>query len=267
METLTWILVSFIILIGIIVGILYSYYFLQERIIFNPVSLPKDYEYPFETPFEERFYKMADGVELNSLLFKSKERKGLVFYIHGNNDNLRYWGDFAPFFITLGYDVFMYDYRGFGKSEGKIKGEKKLQRDARRLYKRLLSTYKEKEIVIYGFSIGTGIAARLASVQKPKALVLEAPFYNFIDLVKYHRSFLPAKLISKYHFRINKYLPQVKAPSYIFHGTEDRKVPYYLGLKLKDCNPKLEFYGIEGATHNDIQFTKEYRLKMKEVLN
>jgi|SRR5690554_264777 len=267
METLTWIFISVIIFGGIIVGILYSFYFLQERIIFNPINLPKDYKYPFELPFEEQFYTMDDGTQLNTLLFKVKEPKGLIFYIHGNADNLRYWGEFAPFFVNLGYDTFMYDFRGFGKSEGKIKGERGLQKDAKKLYHYMLKKYPENKIIIYGFSIGTGIAARLASKTQSKALILEAPYYNFIDLVKYHKSYLPANLISKYHFRTNRYLPKVSSPLYIFHGTEDRRVPYFLGEKLKNSNPRLEFITIEGATHNDMQLMEKYRSKMKKLLN
>ena len=95
-------------------------------------------------------------MELNCLLFKAKNPKGLIFYIHGNADNLRYWGDFADFFLNHNYDVFMYDFRGFGKSDGSIRGEKNLQRDAKRLYRKLLEEYDEDKIIVYGFSIGTG---------------------------------------------------------------------------------------------------------------
>lgn len=266
MVVIQWISISLIILIGIVVGILYSLYFLQEKLIFSPITLPKDYKYPFEEEFEERFYTTDDGVKLNGLLFKAKESKGLIFYIHGNGDNLRYWGDFAPFFLKLNYDVFMFDYRGFGKSEGKIKGERKLQKDARMLYFKLLKEYDEKDVVIYGFSIGTGIAAKLASKQNPKALILEAPYDSFINLAKYHKSYLPVSLISKYHFRTNRYLSDVQSPIYLFHGTEDRKVPFFLGEKLKEYNQNAHFIPIEGATHNEMQNMEKYRTEMMKIL-
>lgn len=266
MEFLSWLLISLIILAGIVVGILYSFYFLQERLIFNPISLPKDYKFPFSQNFEERFYKVDEGVELSCLLFKAKESKGLVFYIHGNADNLRYWGEFAPFFLKRNYDVFMFDFRGFGKSDGKIKSERMLQRDTKVLYQQLLKEYNEQNIIIYGFSLGTGIAARLGSKQQPKSLILEAPYYNFLELVNYHKAYLPANLISKYYFRTNRYLEEVKVPIYIFHGTEDRKVPFYLGEKLKGINPRMKFIAIKGATHNDMQSMKKYKKWMTEVL-
>ncbi len=267
MEVLTWTLLVLLILAGIITGVLFTFYYLQEKIIFNPIRLPKNYQFPFKADFEERFYEVEKGVSLNTLLFKVKKPKGLIFYIHGNADNLRYWGDFAFFFNQQQYDVFMYDFRGFGKSNGKIKGEKNLQRDAKILYQKMLEEYEESKVIIYGFSIGTGIAARLGSKNQPKALILEAPYFNFIELVKYHKAYLPAKLISKYHFRTNRYLKKASCPLYIFHGTEDRKVPYHLGKKLEGVNPNISFISIEGAAHNDMQSMQKYREELVKLLD
>lgn len=266
METLIWTFLILIVLAGLIAGVFLTFYLLQEKIIFSPIQLAKDYKFPFETDFEERFYEVEPNVSLNCLLFKAKQSKGLIFYIHGNADNLRYWGDFAPFFIELGYDVFMYDFRGFGKSDGRIKGERTLQRDAKQLYKIMCQEYDHSKVLIYGFSLGTGIASRLASKQNPPKLFLEAPYYNFIKLVNYHKAYLPASWISKYYFRTNKYLKEVDFPTYIFHGTEDRKVPYYLGEMLEGINPNVTFHRVEGATHNEMQDMPLFQEKMKEIL-
>jgi alpha-beta hydrolase superfamily lysophospholipase len=267
MEILVWTFIILITLVGIIAGILFSFYFLQEKLIFNPIRLPKDYHYPFKDKFEEHFIEVDPGVFLNCLHFRAEKPKGVIFYIHGNGDNLRYWGDLAPFFLEHQYDVFMYDFRGFGKSDGKIKGERNLQRDAKHLYHHLKKEYEEEDIIIYGFSLGTGIAARLGSKNIPKMLILEAPYYNFISLVNYHKAYLPASLISKYYFRINRYLPEVKCPLYIFHGTEDRKVPFYLGAKLKETNSNMAFIAVKDATHNDMQSMEVYRREMAKILN
>lgn len=266
MEILFWSFISVVILIGIFAGILLSFYFLQEKLIFSPIKLPSNYNYPFKQRHEERFYDIEPGIKLNALLFKATKSKGLIFYIHGNADNLRYWGEFADFFLKRNYDVFMYDFRGFGKSTGEIRGERNLQRDAKFLYFELLKEYDESRVIIYGFSIGTGIAARLGSNNKPKALILEAPFFNFISLVNYHKAYLPASWISKYYFRINRYLANVTVPLYIFHGTEDRKVPYYLGKRLIGINPKLNFITVKNATHNDMQSMELYQKTMDQIL-
>jgi len=233
--------------------------------IFSPIRLPRDYNFPFENT-EEMFFQVEDGIDLNCLLFKSKQSKGLIFYIHGNADNLRYWGDFAPFFIDRGYDVFMYDFRGFGKSRGKIRNERTMQRDNKILYQRMVELYGEENIIVYGFSIGTGLAARLANRNSPKMLVLEAPYDNFISLIKFHKAYLPASWITKYHFRINKYLEQINCPTHIFHGTEDRKVPYYLGERLRGLNENVSFHTVNDATHSDMQSMAYYQRKMDELL-
>lgn len=266
MENLIWTFLILIVLAGLIAGVLLTFYLLQEKIIFSPIKLAKDYQFPFEIDFEERFYEVEPGIELNCLLFKAKNPKGLLFYIHGNADNLRYWGEFAPFFVDLGYDVFMFDFRGFGKSDGKINGERLLQRDTKRLYLKMIEEYGASKISIYGFSLGTGLAARLASNQPCLNLFLEAPYYNFIQLINYHKSYLPASWISKYYFRTNKYIKNVNVPIYIFHGTEDRKVPFYLGQKLKDASPEVHFYKVEGATHNEMQDMKLFQDEMKRIL-
>ena len=266
METLIWTFLILIVLGGLVAGVLLTFYLLQEKIIFSPIKLAKDYHYPFENEFEERFYEVETDVSLNCLLFKAKKSKGLIFYIHGNADNLRYWGEFAPFFINLNYDVFMFDYRGFGKSDGKIKGERLLQRDTKRLYEVMLNKYDASNIHIYGFSLGTGIAARLASKQPCSSLFLEAPYFNFVSLINYHKAYLPASWISKYYLRTNKYLKNVQVPIYLFHGTEDRKVPFYLGQRLKDANPEINFYRVEGATHNEMQDMELFKEEMKRIL-
>lgn len=266
MEIIIWSFLSLIILAGLILGILLTFYFLQERIIFSPIKLTKEYIYPFELSFEERYYEVDTDVQLNCLLFKAKESKGLVFYVHGNGDNLRYWGDFAPFFTDLNYDIFMFDFRGFGKSDGRIKNERQLQRDCKHLYQIIIQEYINKPVIIYGFSLGTGIASRLSSKQNPSHLILEAPYYNFIKLINYHKGYLPATWITKYYFRTNKYLRETTCPINIFHGTEDQKVPFHLGEMLKDTNPNIEFTKVEGATHSEMQDMKIFQEKMKDIL-
>lgn len=266
MEIIIWTFLSLIVLAGLLVGILLTFYFLQERIIFSPIKLTEEYKYPFKGNVEERFYEVEKEVKLNCLLFKSEESKGLVFYIHGNADNLRYWGDFAEFFLKLNYDVFMYDFRGFGKSTGQIRNERSLQKDAKTLYQIVVQEYLNKKVIIYGFSLGTGIASRLASKQKSDGLILEAPYYNFIKLINYHKGYLPASWISKYYFRTNRYLRDTTCPIHIFHGTEDRKVPFYLGEMLLDTNPNINFIKVEGCTHNEMQSMKTFQKKMKKIL-
>src|SRR4051812_40615886 len=99
-------------------------YCFQEQLIFLPDKLDKNYQFHFDDQnFEELNIKAADGKLLNALLFHADSSKGLIFYLHGNAGSLASWGDVAKAYTDLHYDVFIIDYRGYGKSEGTIKSE------------------------------------------------------------------------------------------------------------------------------------------------
>src|SRR4051794_5022706 len=101
-------------------------FFIQEKLIFFPERLHKDYKFDFDQNFEELTIKGSDGVLLNGVLFKTSNPKGLIFYLHGNAGSLRTWGEIAETYTSLNYDLFMLDYRGFGKSAGYINSERQL---------------------------------------------------------------------------------------------------------------------------------------------
>ena len=133
------------------------FYFRQENMIFYPEALPPDFQYSFPARFDEVTISV-DGAVINALHFKTDTPKGAIVYFHGNAGNLSGWGEVALDFTRLGYDVLIPDYRGYGKSTGKIYSEKMLHRDAAVAYDYLKGRYQEDQIVIYGRSIGTGIA-------------------------------------------------------------------------------------------------------------
>jgi hypothetical protein len=95
-------------------------YFFQEKLLFFPDKLTKDYKFSFTQTFDEINIATKDGKSLNGLLFKADSVKGLVFYLHGNAGSLDNWGDVAKRYTELHYNVFILDYPGYGKSEGSI---------------------------------------------------------------------------------------------------------------------------------------------------
>lgn len=267
MATPLWITLVILCIAAIVAGIILTFYLLQEALIFNPIQLNRDFKYHFTLPFEERWFKVNEQVELNAIHFKVEKPKGLIFYLHGNAENVKYYGETIQHLTEYGYDIFLYDYRGFGKSSGKIRRESEMQRDAKHIYSELLKEYAEHSIVIYGYSLGTGIAARLASKNNPKALVLETPYFNFIDLIRCHKSYLPADLITKYKFRTDRYLEDVDCEIYLFHGTEDKQIPYKSAKKLRKLHPKAKLITIEGGTHNDLMTFPEYKAEIRNILS
>ena len=158
-------------------------YFFQEKLIFFPGRIPNDYQYNFNIPHEEIFYQTEENTRINVLKFIAQEPKGIVLFFHGNAGTLREWGFVAQDFVSRNFDLLILDYRTYGKSEGEL-NEAGLHHDASFIFKELLKTYKEDQIVVYGRSLGSGIAVQLAATNNPGALILETPFFNLADVAK-----------------------------------------------------------------------------------
>ncbi len=244
-----------------------SLYFLQEKLIFLPTTLPQDYTYNFSYPFEELFLKSDDGAVINAIHFKTEQPKGVILYFHGNAGDLSRWGIITEFFVEKHYDVLVMDYRTYGKSSGTL-SEQALYNDAQMCYDYLLKHYQESEITIYGRSIGTGMATHLASGNQPNRLILETPFYSLSDVAKHRFPVFPVKKILRYNFSSYQYIQDVKCPIIIFHGTEDNVIPYASGEKLFNSIVKKEksFFTIENGGHNNLIEFDSYRKQIQKIL-
>ncbi|MGH2666463.1 alpha/beta hydrolase [Flavobacterium sp.] len=242
-------------------------YFFQEKLIFFPQKLDKNYQFHFGQNFEELYSKTNDGKFLNGLLFKADHSKGLIFYLHGNADCLSSWGEVAKTYTDLNYDIFMLDYRGFGKSEGQISNQNQLFEDNQTVYNELKKRYTEDKIIILGYSIGTGLAAKLASSNNPKMLILQAPYYNLTDMMKQRFSFVPT-FILKYKLATNEYLKSCKMPVVLFHGNQDEVIYYGSSLKLKEqFKPQDILITLNGQGHNNMSDNAEYKIELKKIVS
>jgi len=230
-----------------------SLYFLQEKLLFLPTVLEQDYVYNFNHPFEEIFLTPTVDVSINALHFKAENPKGVILYFHGNAGDLSRWGTIAEFFVAKNYDVFIMDYRTYGKSTGKL-SEQAFYDDAQFCYDYLLKQYAENDITVYGRSLGTGIATFLASKNDPKQLILETPYYSILDVAQHRFPVFPVSSLLKYKFPSNEFIVDVDCAITIFHGTKDTVVPYFSGEKLKAVAPKenTTFVTINGAGHNNL---------------
>ena len=136
------------------IGVCSFFYAKQDDILFVPAKLAAGYQFKFPGHFSERKIKAPDGITLDGLLFEADSSKGLIFYLHGNGGALDTWGDIASVYTNLGYSIFMLDYRGYGKSEGKITSEKQFFDDVQTAYTDLCNSYPENNIIVLGYSIG-----------------------------------------------------------------------------------------------------------------
>jgi alpha-beta hydrolase superfamily lysophospholipase len=242
-------------------------YFLQDRILFHPVKLPADYDFSFRQPFrEERIVVNPDRmISMVHFTVPDSTRKGIVLYFHGNRTNINRYAPFAHFFTRNGYETWMIDYPGYGKSTGK-RSEKILIEDALSFYRMAIARVPAEQIIIYGKSLGTGVATRLAATRDCRRLILETPFYSISSLANQYFFIYPVNLMSKYEFPNNRNLELVSAPVTIFHGTRDRVVPYRQGKKLAAVKPGTEFITIPGGKHNNLAEFEAYGRKMDSLL-
>jgi pimeloyl-ACP methyl ester carboxylesterase len=247
----------------LVCGLLYLF---QERLIFFPEKLSKSFRFDFDRKFEEWRIKTPDNILLHGLLFTSDSSRGLIFYLHGNAGSLRSWGEVAETYTDLNYDVFLLDYRGFGKSEGQINSQAQLYQDIQVVYDSLKAVYDEGKIIVLGYSIGTGPATKLASENNPKMLILQAPYYNLTDVMKRAYPFIPA-FILKYKFETNRFIRECKMPVVIFHGKQDEVIYHGSSIKLKDhLKPTDAFITLDEQGHNGITTNADYITALENIL-
>ena len=239
-------------------------FFFQEKILFYPEVLADDFAFNFPYPFTERYYE-TDNARIHALHFTSTKHKGIIYYLHGNAGSLRNWGYVAKLFLLADYDVLMIDYRGYGKSTGTL-SEAALLSDALSIYHSLTKEYDESLIHIYGRSIGSSMATYVASMGNPAACILEAPFYSMYDLANHHFPWLIPWVI-RYPLRTDKYIRNIKAPVYIFHGTGDEIIYYRSSEKLAQLlSPPSQFFPVKGGGHNNLKDYDEYTKKLSSLL-
>ena len=264
----TFLLYLLIIIPALWLGVLLAVYYFQESMIFHPEVLPSDHQYTFYgQDFEERWYDVSEKGRISAVMFKAQtQRRGVIYYHHGNAGSLQGWGERAAHFTKLGYDVLQYDYRSFGKSTGKIRSEKMLYRDAQFIYKELLKEYNESDVVVYGASLGTGVASRVAAKNFPRLVILETPYYNFYEVARFHYPYLPTSVLLKYRFNTNKTMPKIQVPVFLIHGTADQTVPYDNSVKLAALGKNVELLTLPGGLHNYLPTYPEYHEALRKIL-
>lgn len=241
-------------------------YFLQERFIFKPEKLHQDFQYKYDVPFKELFFEVAEGVRINGLHFFVEKPQGLVLYFHGNSRSIKGWAKYAKDFSRYQYDVVLVDYRGFGKSTGK-RSEKDMLNDMQFVYDTLTATYHENHILVYGRSLGSGFAAKVASDNKPRYLILDAPYFSFEKTVQRFLPILPVRWVLRFHIRTDKWLPKVNCHTYILHGTKDWLIPISQSEKLQALSPrKITLIRIHGGGHNNLPSFPEYHNFIRDIL-
>ena len=263
---MNWTLIS-IIFIATVIVISVLLYFFQEFFLFHPEKLSKDFQFQYENQeIEEYNMEIKEGVIINGLHFKTPNPKGVVFYLKGNTKSIKGWGKFAVDFTIHGYDVIMIDYRGFGKSTGKI-SEASMKQDALLVYEKIKKVVHEDNIIVYGRSLGTGLATKVASMNNPKMLILACPYFSMSKNIKRYFPFIPLGLVMRYSMPTYKWIKYVKCPIKIIHGTSDKMIKFASSIKLAKMNPDLtKIFPIIDGGHKNIHNYESYHRAIKEIL-
>jgi uncharacterized protein len=243
-------------------------YFSQTFFLFHPQKLAADYTFHFNTPFEEVKLSFTKGDTIDMVKFFPMDSvsKGVVIYLHGNMQNINRYAKYTANFTNNGYEVWMSDYPGFGKSTGR-NDEAGLYAVVESVYQEAIKKYPAGSIIIYGKSFGTGLAAYIASAYPCKKLILETPYYSIPDLFFSWAPIYPASLLCNYKIPVNAYLKKVKAPITIFHGDCDGVIFYKNAVKLKTALKNTdEFITIPDGTHNNLNDFELFHHKLDSLL-
>ena len=248
------------------------YYFRQESVIFQPSRLATGHEFRFDRPFEEHWIEVEPDIEINVLLFPATGADNpVVLYLHGNAGHLQDWGWHADLYVEAGYDFLVIDYRGYGKSAGRIESETQLHADIDRVWEWTTARYAPGDVTLVGYSLGAALAARLACEAEPAParLVLLAPFYSARDLARRLVPYVPIGLL-RYPLRTDLSLTGCRSglPITIFHGEGDRTVPFSQGRRLADLlGSRARLVPLRDATHQDVAADPLFRREMARLLN
>jgi len=261
-----WFKIIVVVLI-IYIGISILLYYFQDFFLFKPEKLPKDFQFLYANQIVEEYnLETRDGGVINGLHFKVDKPKGIVLYLKGNSKSLKGWGKFAVDFTRSNYDVIMVDYRGFGKSTGK-RSQETIKRDLQFVYDKIKDNVSEKYIILYGRSLGSGFATKLASMNNPKMLILDAPYYSLKNVTGRYMPFMPLSIILKYPMPTYKWLKYVNCPVRIIHGTNDKLIPFKSSVKLSQIKPKqTRLYPVIGGGHKNLNTFEEYHKILSEII-
>lgn len=256
-------------LIIVYCGLGIALWYLQDSILLQPKKLKAGYVYSFQQKFTELNLPVNENEALHAVQFfpaDTARSKGLILYFHGNKENITHYAPAAALLTAHGYEVWMLEYAGFGKANG-VFNEERLYKNADLLYKLAIKKYAADSITVYGRSLGTGVAAELAAYAACKQVILETPYYSMPELAGAHFPVYPTSNMIRYQFPLYEYLPSIKAPVTVFHGTADGIIPYKHAARLKPLLKKSDvFVTIENGSHNNLASYSLFNQKLDSLL-
>jgi len=228
----------------------------QERLLFAPTRLPAGHRFVLGPDVHERWIDVP-GARLNVLHLRNPKADGAVFFLHGNGGSLDSWFVNPAFYRALNLDLVMLDYRGYGKSSGRIESQAQLVADVRAAWDATMAEYAGRRRVVYGRSLGSGLAAMLAADVQPELTVLVSPYESMRALAAEHYPWVPGAVL-RYPLDTAGALPGIRGPVVLMHGDADTLIGVQHSQRLKALRPDAALVVVPGAAHNDLQSFPAY---------
>jgi fermentation-respiration switch protein FrsA (DUF1100 family) len=227
-------------------------YLRQDKMIYYPTNIIESTPKNIGLEYDDLLLKTKDGLDISAWHVPADGARGIVLFCHGNAGNISHRLDSIRIFHDLGLGVLIFDYRGYGRSQGRP-GERGTYMDAEAAWTYIVESLgvKPENIIIFGRSLGGAVAAELALKKQSGVLIIESGFTSVPELGKKFFPYLPVRLISKHRYETIGKVDNIAIPKLFVHSPEDEIVPYGHGEKLfrRASEPK-EFLLIRGG-HND----------------
>jgi alpha-beta hydrolase superfamily lysophospholipase len=236
-------------------------WFGQERLIFRSTPLAADHRFTLASDVHEGWVEVP-GARLNTLHLRLPRPDGVVFFLHGNAGNLQTWFFNVDFYRRLNMDLFMLDYRGYGKSSGRIESQAPLEADVRAAWDSVAPHYAGLRRVVFGQSLGSGLAAILAAAVQPEQTVLVSAYESLQALTAEIYPWMPGRLL-RYPLRTDEALVRVRGPVLLVHGALDSVIPAAHSQRLYQLvhqrSPGATLLLLPEAAHGDIHRFEAYK--------
>jgi pimeloyl-ACP methyl ester carboxylesterase len=261
--------VLFLIAISLYAAVLAWLWFRQESLLFFPEPLPADYPLVREADVHELGVEVPDA-KLSVLQLRLADPKGVVFFLHGNAGNLASWFTNTQLYRRANFDLVMMDYRGYGKSTGRVTGERQLRDDVRAVWQAIAPRYAGKKKVLHGRSLGTALAADLAAELSgagapPDLTVLVSPYSSMRELTDEFYPWVPS-LVLRYPLDTSLHAKDIASPILVLHGERDELIGLQHAHRLRRKTPRVHLEEIPRAGHNDIHMFPAYEKAVLDAL-
>jgi len=257
-----FLLSGFLALVAIYAAAIGWLYFRQERLLFEPETLPADQALSADPDVHELFVDVP-GARLSAAHLKLPAARGVMFFLHGNSGNLKKWFVDLDAFRALNFDVVMFDYRGFGKSTGRIESEAQLHADVRAVWAQVAPQYAGKRVVVAGQSLGTGLAAWLSAElcsagQAPDLTMMVSPYSSMRAVADEQYPWVPSAVL-RYPLATLDHICRLTGRLMLIHGDKDELIPFHHSQALCKVMPQAQLLCVEGAGHSDVHQFPSFR--------